>query len=155
MDRVAVVVESRQVLRDVLVAIQLCSEDGGGGADIADGGVRLLVLTLQVKPGRRREVARLLVVEDELHVDEFAAADVEVDPGPPEFGQQHGHVEAPDVEAGQVAGVQHLVEGLRPSGERSLARHVLVADAVHGERLCRDRNAGIEAAHPLEHVPLG
>ena len=146
--------ERIHVPRKIRVALDLCSQDRCGRADVAESGVRFLVLPAEVEAGRGGEIARLLAMEDSLHVDHPPRPVVEVEAGPLELRDQHRKVEAPDVEAPEVAGVHQLEERFGASREGCFARDVLVGDPVDGPRFRINGDAGIEPPDPFHDVAL-
>src|SRR5690606_34751270 len=108
----------------------------------------------EVEPGGGGEVPRLLPVEDVLDVDHAATLERERDAAAPKLHDEEGEVEAPDVESRQVALLEDPGEPPRSAAEGLLVRNIRVGDPVHGGCLRRDRHLRVEAANPLEHVPL-
>ena len=94
-------------------------------------------------------------MEDHLHVDDPAVFDLELHAGPPELGQKNGKVEAADIEASQVAGVQDLRQILGDLSKRRFVLHHVIRDAMDGCRFGGDRHLRVQSADPLVHVSLG
>ena len=75
--------------------------------------------------------AGLLAVVDHLDIHDLSAARVEGEPCPAELREEHGQVEAPEVESGEVTRLEDLEQAPRPRGEWGLTGHILVGDPVH------------------------
>ena len=106
--------------------------------------MRARVVASEVEAHRRREVAGLHLVVDALDVDAAARRDAEVFADAGELLLEARDVVAVGVEAGEVAPFEereYLVRALR---ERRAVLHHVVGDSVHGGRLRRDRNPGVE-----------
>ena len=129
---VTVAVECIHVPRKVRITLDLRGQDRRSRADVTEGGVRFLVFPAEVEACGGGEVAWLLAMEDSLHVDHPPRPVVEVEVGPLELSDQHRQVEAPDIEAPEVAGVHQVEERFGTSREGCFVRDVLVGDPVDG-----------------------
>ena len=59
--------------------------------------------------------------------------------GDMDFVIQHGKIESPDVESGQIGVADEIEQPARDAGKRRLVPDVLVANSVNGRLLRRDR----------------
>ena len=99
------------------------------------------------------EGALLHLVEDVLHVDEAAAAEVEVDAGAEELLDEEGHVELVAVVAREVGVADVVHEAGSEFAEGGLVGHVGVADAMDGGGELGDVDGvavGVGGAHALD-----
>ena len=151
---VAVGVQAVHAAREVAVPLQLRGQHGRRRADVAQRGVGVRVVPPQVEARRRRQVARLLAVEDHLHVDQAPVLHLEGHPGPTKLGEQDRQVEAPDVEAREIARLQQAGQGFCRRAEGVFVGHEVVGDPVDVGGLGRDRHLGVVAADLLEDIAL-
>ena len=136
------------------IALDLGGQDRRCRADVAESGVRLLMLPVEVEACGCGEIPRLLTVKDSLHVDHPPTPVVEVEVGSLELSDQHRQVEAPDIETPEVTGVDQLEQRFGASSEGFFVREVLVGNPVDRGRFGRNGDARFEAPDPFHHVAL-
>ena len=136
-----------------LVAVELCLEDLVGGYGVGGSGVGVLEVFVAVELVGGHEGALLHLVEDVLHVDEAAAAEVEVDACAEELFDEQGYVELVAVVACEVGVADILQQAGGQLAEGGLVGHVGIGDAVHGGGNLGDVYGvavGVGGAHALD-----
>ena len=106
--------------------------------------VRTNVVAAEVEAHSRRQVARLHLVVDALHVHMAPARRPEVAAGACELLLKARDVEAVGVEARKVAAIEEREDVGGGFGERGAVLDDVVRDAVDGRRLRRNRDRGIQ-----------
>ena len=142
---------------NALVAVELRLEHLVGGYGVGGGAVGMLQVFLAVELVGGHQRALLHLVEDVLHVDQAAAAEVEVDACTEEFLHQQRHVELVAVVAREVGVADILQQAGCQLAEGGLVGHVGVGDAVHGGGLLgyvHRLALGVGGAHAL-HAGVG
>ena len=138
------VLQPSHIVLEVVVAVELRLQHLVGGTDVAVGRMCAIELLAAIETIGGHEGARLLLVEDVLHVDEVGIVRVEADACAQKLLDEQGNVEAVGVVACEVAALEDLFELLGELLERGLVGHHLVGDMVDGSRFGGDVHLGVD-----------
>jgi hypothetical protein len=90
-----------------------------------------------------------------LDIDQLPILRFEDDPRAPKLCNEHGKVEAPKVEAGEIARIEKIEEASCPCEKGWLIGDICVRDTMNRGRITRDRHLRVEATHSLQDIAMG